>query len=83
MRPIRKTHPQANLVECVDCDGGTVVEDDWDGEAARVVVVSCSTCAGSGYLTDCDRCDEPTALTVHEINSGYCGACAAAEVLAS
>lgn len=42
----------------------------------------CEGCDGTGRLVDCRDCDEPTPPTILELNSGFCGQCAADRVMA-
>lgn len=81
---VRKTSPQRHINGCTSCDGlGVFLEEDWDEDGGRVVPVRCDDCNGTGLVTDCVRCDEPTALSTSELLNGLCGPCAAAREVAS
>jgi hypothetical protein len=70
--------PQRFINGCLECDGlGVWSEDDWDGEDSRVVKLRCEACEGTGLVSDCECCDEPTGLPSLELLGGICGACAA------
>jgi RecJ-like exonuclease len=79
LKPLAKgRRPLRHEQDCPDCEGrGRFLDRDWDEHGQMTSWATCEGCDGSGKLVDCALCDEPTPATVHELNSGYCGGCAA------
>ncbi len=80
-RPYLKKRPLHNVQECPACDGvGHIQDEDFDEHGRHLINVRCDVCDGAGKLVDCNDCLEPAPATEFELNSGYCGACAADRV---